>query len=173
MTRSDCFLPVVNTHNTAGIVPQQSSGASSRREARRNPPTRRGTGHGLSISLVLPVVLLFSTAHAGGLDDYEPAPDPCPPGVVTGVTGEMLAGFMAIREMSCGERPVRAFFDRATGEQLTDDEILRRIFATPVPLPAGGWLLLGALALLFFSGRPVEQDGGPREPQQRRGGFVP
>lgn len=103
--------------------------------------------------------LLASPLAAGGLVDEATAPDPCPDVPLVqpvGMADAMFAQWVAIRSMTCGAAPVapRAFFDRATGERLTDEEITRRIFngstpIAPVPLPAGAWLLLGALAMLW------------------------
>ena len=94
-----------------------------------------------------------TTAHAGGLDEPHVNVDPCPPGLVLGstVTDEMLAGFRAIRAMSCGHEP-RAFFDRASGLPLTDDEITRRIFngsgVEVIPLPGSLWAMLAGITAL-------------------------
>ena len=102
--------------------------------------------------------LFLSAAHAGGLDEPHVNVDPCPPGLVLGstVTDEMLAGFRAIRAMSCSHEP-RAFFDRVTGAQLTDDEITRRIFNNSrvevIPLPGSVWAMLAALGGLAMVGR--------------------
>ena len=72
------------------------------------------------------------------------------------MTAEMFAQYAAVRAMSCGdvefERP--AFFDRQTGERLTDAEILRRVFngdrVSVIPLPAGVWLLLAGVGSIFL-----------------------
>jgi len=109
--------------------------------------------------LALAFTLIASPALSGGLDDTATAPDPC----VTverpaSMTDAIFAQWQAVRRMSCPDLEVerRAFFDRATGEQLTDDEILRRVFngtgieqPTPVPLPATAALLLAGLAGLW------------------------
>lgn len=107
-------------------------------------------------TLLLVLTFAGSAASAGGMREVAAAPDPCPPGLVADgtVTGEMLAGFVAIRQMSCPQQepPRRVFFDRTTGEPLDDPEILRRVFnghsPTAVPLPSSIWLLLGGLVML-------------------------
>jgi hypothetical protein len=106
--------------------------------------------------LALALLLLSAPVHAGGLDAASDAPDPCPDTPLVQpatMTDAMFRQWTAVRSMSCGRR---AFFDRATGEQLTDDEILRRVFngtgieqPTPVPLPATAALLLAGLAGLW------------------------
>jgi hypothetical protein len=148
------FLPCLNVkHSTNGM-----QGVPPRRvflprvSARRTSPTAR--------AFVFAVGVFYaSSALSGGLDDTATAPDPC----VTverpaSMTDAMFAQWQAVRRMSCPDLEVerRAFFDRATGEQLTDDEILRRVFTgdrieqpTPVPAPASLALLLAGLAGLW------------------------
>ena len=101
---------------------------------------------------------LASPLMAGGLADDATTPDPCPDVPLVqpvDMADAMFAQWSAIRAMSCGpDLEPRSFFDAKTGERLDDDEILRRIFdgsapVTPVPLPGGVWLLLGALAMLW------------------------
>lgn len=83
------------------------------------------------------------------------APSPCPEGFVPindgSMSSEMFLQWLAIREIECGPR---LFFDAQTGAQLTDQEILVRVFngSTPlseVPLPAGLLLLLTTLVILW------------------------
>ena len=103
--------------------------------------------------LALAFTLMASTATAGGMDDTAHAPDPCTPISTEGMTGEMIRGWHAMLAMKadeCGPVAPRAFFDRKTGERLSDAEILRRIFdePTPVPVPLPGLMLVAALGML-------------------------
>lgn len=122
--------------------------------------------------LAFAFTLMASTATAGGMDDMAHAPDPCAPIATEGMTGEMVRGWQAMLEMKadeCGPVEPRAFFDRRTGERLSDDEILRRIFdgsdVTPVPVPAAGWLLAGSLAFLALFRRTPRQNPQPAKPR--------
>ena len=113
--------------------------------------------------LAFAFAVIASTANAGGMDEPHVATDPCPDAPLvqpTGMTDTMFVQWKAVREMTCGPVAVapRAFFDRASGDRLTDDEIARRIFngskpvpeqkprVDVVPSPAAGLLLLTGLA---------------------------
>jgi hypothetical protein len=68
------------------------------------------------------------------------------------MTAEMFRQWLNIRDMTCGPR---VFFDRITGNQLTDAEILERIFngSTPVsvvPTPAAMLLLVSSFVFLWL-----------------------
>jgi hypothetical protein len=100
-------------------------------------------------------LLLATPAAAGGLDDVAQAPEPCPPMALANdgsMTAQMFRQWVAVRQMSCPAP--RAFFDRATGERLTDAEILERVFngsgPAVVPLPGSAWLLLAGLGALAW-----------------------
>lgn len=83
------------------------------------------------------------------------APNPCPENFVPindgSMTDSMFLPWLNIRSMTCGPR---IFYDARSGEPLTDQEILIRVFngTTPidpavVPLGSSGLFLLSALIL--------------------------
>jgi hypothetical protein len=81
--------------------------------------------------------------------------DPCPEYLnfdKSSMTDEIFRQWLSIREMSCGPR---VFFDRITGQPLTDAEILDRVFngSTPVsvvPLSEAFVFLFMALITLWL-----------------------
>lgn len=125
----------------------------------RRTSSRAGQLRRLRSSLGAAAFSVFaSLAHAGGMDAPHVESDPCiplPASAFDGMTGDMLAMWGAVQAMKDCPPPV--FIDRATGLPLTDEEILARVFngssPTVIPLPAGVWLLLAALAMLSFKRR--------------------
>lgn len=86
--------------------------------------------------------------------DEAPASNPCPEDFVPMNDGSMepefFTAWLAIRKIECGPR---LFYDAKTGQQLTDQEILVRVFngstIPEVPLPGGIALLLTAIFVLW------------------------
>jgi hypothetical protein len=92
-----------------------------------------------------------------GFEKSAPSGEPCPPGFTPvndgSMTAEMFRQWLNIREMTCGPR---VFFDAITGRQLTDREILARIFdgstipdPAVVPLGDPAIFLVSALFVIF------------------------
>ena len=140
-------------------VNSASARLSSAREGGAVLPAPLNCRRGLSALAFASAAFFAFTAQAGGIGPHTAPDDPCPEGVMVNdgsMTAEMFAQFVAVRAMSCGdvefERP--AFFDRKTGERLTDAEILRRVFngsdVSVIPLPAGVWLLLAGVGALAW-----------------------
>lgn len=81
--------------------------------------------------------------------------DPCPVGFVPvndgSMTAEMFRQWLSIRDMACGPR---VFFDRITGYQLTDAEILERVFngsgVAVVPIYSSILFLVSSLFLIWM-----------------------
>ena len=88
-----------------------------------------------------------------GFEQGEASGNPCPKVFVPiddgSMTNEMFLQWLHIRKIECGPR---LFFDARSGEQLTDQEILVRVFngstIPEVPLPGALLLLLTAIFLL-------------------------
>lgn len=91
------------------------------------------------------------------LEESEPGLDfgPCPEGFVPindgSMTSEIFAQWLNIHAMTCGPR---LFYDAQTGEQLSDHEILVRVFngttvldPAVIPLGPSALFLLSALIL--------------------------
>lgn len=105
------------------------------------------------------VMALSGPALAGGLDEVAAEVDPCPPVVRVddaSMTADMLRQWGAVRRMSCPDL-VPVFIDRATGEPLSREEILRRVFngsripaqidAAVIPVPGAVWGMLAGIAV--------------------------
>lgn len=88
-----------------------------------------------------------------GFENSPAEGNPCPEDFVPindgSMTSEVFLQWLHIRKIECGPR---LFFDARSGEQLTDQEILVRVFngstIPEIPLPGALLLLLSAIFLL-------------------------
>jgi hypothetical protein len=88
-----------------------------------------------------------------GFENSSPEGNPCPKDFVPindgSMSSEVFLQWLHIRKIECGPR---LFFDAQTGQQLTDQELLVRVFngstIPEIPLPSTLILLLSAIFIL-------------------------
>lgn len=161
-----CERPRGAGTDAAFEAPQRPDTAATTRAASTSPSWATSLLVTCARRLALPgaFFLLAGAAHAGVLD-WTPDPDDNPCELITEPDDAADPGWLMWRAALCGDGvaamlpPVRRLGGLTVASDGDAYALLRDAWDTghrlpaPIPLPAGVWLLLGALAMLWRVGR--------------------